>query len=152
MVNVETFLEMERSAWFSSNKWVFLTLQQNSFIYSFKVNQHNAPDACVAVDPISDCALRACTCRSVPNQRNSCRIWQTSFCFIGYVRKILVYITINFISLISCFKAIPADQSRISSTISVLRQLVDLYSFTDILKADLAPWHMNVRCESFCDN
>jgi hypothetical protein len=44
----------------------------------------------------------------------------------------------------ACFNSIPADQSRISYTISVLRQLVDLYSFTDVLKADLAPWHMNV--------
>jgi hypothetical protein len=44
----------------------------------------------------------------------------------------------------ACFNSIPADQSRISYTISVLRQLVDLYSFTDVLKADLAPWHMTV--------
>jgi hypothetical protein len=67
--------------------------------------------------------------------------------YVGLEKRVFASVD----TLMACFNSIPADQSRISYTISVLRQLVDLYSFTDVLKADLAPWHMTIDLNARLD-
>jgi hypothetical protein len=47
-------------------------------------------------------------------------------------------------TLQSCASSIPASANRKSATLQVLRQMVDLYSFTDIAMNSGAPWNMNV--------
>jgi hypothetical protein len=48
----------------------------------------------------------------------------------------------------ACASSIPASSTRKTDTISVLRQMVDLYSFTDIAKNSGEPWNINVDLEA----
>jgi hypothetical protein len=48
----------------------------------------------------------------------------------------------------TCASSIPASSTRKADTISVLRQMVDLYSFTDIAKNSGEPWNINVDLEA----
>eukprot|EP00029_Vermamoeba_vermiformis_P007630 TRINITY_DN3352_c0_g2_i1.p1 TRINITY_DN3352_c0_g2~~TRINITY_DN3352_c0_g2_i1.p1 ORF type:complete len:693 (-),score=153.11 TRINITY_DN3352_c0_g2_i1:54-2132(-) len=71
-------------------------------------------------------ALISAQCSFVPNASNG-RAW------IGPVSN-----------LQDCASSIPASPNRKSTTLTVLRQMVDLYSFTDIAVNSGAPWNMNV--------
>jgi hypothetical protein len=50
----------------------------------------------------------------------------------------------NTTTLADCFNSIPFDSNRSSLTITVLRQLAELYSFTDIARNSGPPWNMQV--------
>jgi len=52
----------------------------------------------------------------------------------------------------ACFDNIPFSQDRASGTVRVLKQLTQLYSFTDIVKDSGAPYNMKIDLDGTLDS